>query len=141
MEEAYFKPIQSELELATDESKLESEKRNSASGSNTILKPTPVIFVNDSELKLSPLSPTARYLGSEMGSAGAVEFPDPTEEVRKILAGKLQLGGSGEGEQREIISDSRCSTPGTRSRRESITQLQRLQQQTKVPKLGGKVRV
>ena len=145
-QDSLFKPIP-RIELKTDEEKQSAAAAAAAnSGSEqNILRPNPMIYVNDSELRLSPLSPPF-----EMD-----DFPDPSEEVRKILAGKLKgdhNGGGGGDDRRgstgglegmEIPrgSDSRCSTPGgTRSRRESICQLQRLQQQTKMPQLGGKVR-
>ena len=129
LEQAYFKPIGSTLESETDESKLESEKLKSDTTPH-ILKPRPLIYVNDSELRLSPMSPPVG--GGEL--SGRVEPLDgPSEEVRRIMANKL--GGEADGHP-----DSRCSSAGSRSRRESINQLQKLQQLVRVPRLGAMVR-
>lgn len=128
LEQAYFKPIKMQMQMqsATDESKLGLDKRSAATGTAQLVKPTPVIFVNDSELQLSPMSPPPAF-------PHTASFPDPEEEVRRILISKLQVE-----EGSDSPSSSRCSSTG-RSRRESINQLQKLQQYTKIPKLGGKV--
>ena len=140
LEQAFFKPIQSKLESETDESKLGSEKRSSASYStnDTTKLCRPIIYVNDTEMNLSPMSPPTA-MGGGAPQTGFPEFPDPAEEVRRILARKLQVEHGGLRTGGDSASSSRCSSAGPRSRRESINQLQKLQLNSKIPKLGGKV--
>ena len=141
LEQAYFKPI---LASETDESKLESEKQGSASAYGTELTTTklhrPTIYVNDTEMKLSPMSPPTTAMGGGAPQVDFPDFPDPAEEVRRILASKMDVEPGGLRPGAESASSSRCSSAGPRSRRDSINQLQKLQLNSKVPKLGGKVR-
>ena len=140
LQQAYFKPI---LMSETDESKLESERQGSAStyGAEltTAKQHRPTIYVNDTEMKLSPMSPPTAT-GGGVPQVGFPEFPDPAEEVRRILASKLDVEPGGLRPGAGSASSSRCSSAGLRSRRDSINQLQKLQLNSKVPKLGGKVR-
>jgi len=131
VEKAYFKPIQ------TDEEKLELDRV--AHSHPNVLKPTPVIYVNDSELQLSPLTPPlgGGQLGNAVGRTAdggtgisSSAFEDPEEEMRRIIANGRSHDTGNEREERP-------DEPTTRH--ESINTLQRLQQQTKVPQLGGKV--
>ena len=122
---AFFKPIVGLS--ATDELKL------GATESVKLIKPTPTIRVNDAELR-SPGSPRVVTLGG-VGTTGFAEPTpsDTSEEVRAILE-RCQPKGSLEARPH--------STPGRESpstRKDSINQLQRLQQHSKVPQLGGKV--
>ena len=124
---AFFKPIVGPS--ATDELKL------GAAESNKLFKPTPTIRVNDADLRLSPGSPRVVALCG-VTSTGFTEPPpvDASEEVRAIFErGQLSNKDS---------LDARHSLPGRESpssRRDSINQLQRLQQHNRVPRLGGKV--
>ena len=141
VEKAYFKPIQ------TDEEKLESDRV--AHSHPDVLKPTPVIYVNDSELQLSPLTPPlgGGQLGNAVGRTtdggtgiSSSAFEDPEEEMRRIMANGRShdtIVANGRSHDTGSEREERPDEPTTRH--ESINTLQRLQQQTKVPQLGGKV--
>ena len=126
---AFFKPIMGLGE--TDELKL------GAAENVKLFKPTPTIRVNDADLRLSPGSPRLVSLGGVSTTGFAEPTPtDPSEEVRAIFErGQLAKKESLETPQPQ-------SQPGRESpssRRDSINQLQRLQQKNRVPCLGGKV--
>ena len=131
LEQAYFKPIQ------TDEEKLKSDQARQPQ--LPLLKPTPMIFVNDSELRLSPLTPPSSggqltgTLGKKFGGDGETAFQDPGEELKKLLARGVSSSSDIEREEGGPVVES------TTKRQESINLLQRLQRQSKVPQLGGKV--
>jgi len=131
LEQAYFKPIQ------TDEEKLKSDQARQPQ--LPLLKPTPMIFVNDSELRLSPLTPPSGggqltgTLGKKFGGDGETAFQDPGEELKKLLARGVSSSSDIEREVGGPVVES------TTKRQESINLLQRLQRQSKVPQLGGKV--
>lgn len=126
---AFFKPI---VGLpATDELKL------GAAESMKLFKPTPTIRVNDADLKLSPGSPRIVALGgvSTTGFTEPTPVDPSSEEVRAIFE-RGQLA------KKESLEARPHSLPGRESpstRRDSINQLQRLQQHSRVPRLGGKV--
>ena len=126
---AFFKPI---VGLpATDELKL------GAAESVKLFKPTPTIRVNDADLRLSPGSPRVVPL-SGFTSTGFTEQTDvdSSDEVRAIFE-RGQLA------KKENLVARPQSLPGRESpscRKDSINQLQRLQQHNRVPRLGGKVR-
>ena len=129
LEKAYFKPIQ------TDEEKLKSDQARKPHP--PILKPTPVIYVNDSELRLSPLTPP--YGGGQLsatkkiGGDGETAFQDPGEELKRVSTRGVSSSSANEREEGGQASEA------TTKRQESINLLQRLQRQSKVPQLGGKV--
>jgi hypothetical protein len=64
-------------------------------------------------------------------------YPDASEEVSHILAKKLM--GNGEIEETSERTDSTSSSPSSWNRKESLNQLLKLQQMSKVPKLKGEV--
>ena len=76
------------------------------------------------------LAPQFIYLG----------YSDPSEEVSRILANKL-VGNDDvkEGLRRGDSTDSTSSSPNSRTRKESMSQLLKLQQSSKVPRLSGEV--
>ena len=118
---AFFRPIGLGDHLprgqgATDEVKLVKSLK--------LVKPTPTIFLNDAELRLSPLTPPY--------GSGKVEV-DPSEEVQAIFEGRLEKKVADGGGRRKSQS------PSSALRKSSITQLQRLQQHMRVPHLGGQV--
>jgi flagellar biosynthesis chaperone FliJ len=124
---AFFKPIVGPS--ATDELKL------GAAESNKLFKPTPTIRVNDADLRLSPGSPRVVALCG-VTSTGFTEPPpvDASEEVRAIFE-------RGQLSNKDSLDARPHSLPGRESpssRRDSINQLQRLQQHNRVPHLGGK---
>ena len=80
---AFFKPIGQMLgEGATDESKLEAGE---GLKEVNLVKPTPVIYINDTEVHLSPMTPP--YGGMRTGFEKEV---DPSDEVRAIFEGKSE---------------------------------------------------
>ena len=124
---AFFKPI---IDIpATDELKL------GATESVKLFKPTPTIRVNDAELR-SPGSPRVVALGGVSTTGfGEVTPADTSEEVRAILErGQLKKRENLEARSRTVSGRESPS-----ARKDSINQLQRLQQHNRVPQLGGKV--
>ena len=65
-------------------------------------------------------------------------YPDASEEVSHILAKKLMGNGVEIDESREH-TDSTSSSPSSWTRKESLNQLLKLQQMSKVPRLKGEV--
>ena len=128
---AFFKPIglPHAGEGATDELKL------GAAENVTLFKPTPTICLNDAELHLSPMSPRQPYT---TGVTGFANPTDPSDEVRAIFEGKTAVASKEKLETQSQGHSSRES-PSSGTRRNSICQLQRLQQHMMVPRLGGKV--
>ena len=100
-----------------------------------LVKPTPTIRVNDAELRLSPGSPQWVSPYGNTTSVTSLKDPvvDPSDEVRAILEHRLEKMDSLDQPQSHPERDS----PSTR--KDSINQLQRLQQHNRVPRLGGKV--
>ena len=138
----YFKAVRAPLEAETDELKCRERGRTSDAGVHDrpgVLNPNPIILVNDAELILSPLSPPHPATAPD----DTQWYPDPEEEVRKILMRKLDVvddEGDGVATLTDVRPDSRCSTGASRTRRESAQLMQRLQMKNKLPKLGGEVR-
>ena len=64
-------------------------------------------------------------------------YPDASEEVSHILAKKLM--GNGEIQETREHTDSTSSSPSSWTRKESLNQLLKLQQMSKVPRLKGEV--
>lgn len=129
---AFFKPISSGFASAeTDETKL------GVSENLRLIKPTPTIRLNDSELSLSSpgSSPHSVPLGETSVTGFAVPEVDPSEEVRAIF----ERGGMVKKDSLEARPPSLTGRDSPNSRRDSINQLQRLQQHNRVPRLGGKV--
>jgi hypothetical protein len=126
---AFFKPIGGEPrtgQAETDESKL-----GAASESVRLVKPTPTIRLNDAELRLSPSLPHPVHPYGTSVTGFEVPVMDPSDEVRAILENKLAQDSLNQPQ----------SHPGRESpstRKDSINQLQRLQQHNRVPRLGGK---
>ena len=127
---AFFKPISGEprtRQAETDESKL-----GAASESVRLVKPTPTIRLNDAELRLSPSLPHPVHPYGTSVTGFEIPVMDPSDEVRAILENKLA---------KDSLNQPQ-SHPGRESpstRKDSINQLQRLQQHNRVPRLGGKV--
>ena len=67
----------------------------------------------------------------------ALVYPDASEEVSHILAKKLM--GNGEIRETREHSDSTSSSPSSWTRKESLNQLLKLQQMSKIPRLKGEV--
>lgn len=123
---AFFKPIGS-----PNLSEAETDERKLGAAITKLVKPTPTICLNDAELRLSPGSPMMPYGTGVTGFAMPV---DPSDEVRAIFEGKVV--------KTESLDSKPQSHPGRDSpstRKDSINQLQRLQQHNRVPRLGGKV--
>ena len=72
-------------------------------------------------------------LGKKFGGDGETAFQDPGEELKKLLARGVSSSSDIE---REVGGPA---VESTTKRQESINLLQRLQRQSKVPQLGGKV--
>ena len=131
---AFFKPIASGfVDAETDETKL------GVSENLKLVKPTPTIRLNDAELSLSPSpgSPRAVPLGETSVTGFVVPEVDPSDEVRAIF----ERGGLVKKGSLEAGPPSLSGRDSPSSRRDSINQLQRLQQHNRVPRLGGKVHV
>ena len=121
---AFFRPISVGHQGdggATDEVKLVKSLK--------LVKPTPTIFVNDKELRLSPLTPPYAT------TSGKTEV-DPSEEVQAIFEGKLEKMGE---KIAEGVRQQESQSPSSMLRKSSINQLQRLQQHMRVPHIGGQV--
>ena len=133
---AFFKPITTEHSgrqggMETDEVKL------GAMGSGVkLIRPTPTIRLNDAELRLSPGSPQTVPLSGNTVTGFTVPDMDPSDEVRAIFERGSMV-------KNDSLEAQPVNLPGGRespsTRRDSINQLQRLQQHNRVPRLGGKV--
>lgn len=71
----------------------------------------------------------------------ALVYPDASEEVSHILAKKLMGNGETRDSHDREQTESSSSSPSSWTRKESLNQLLKLQQMSKVPKLKGEVRI
>ena len=90
-----------------------------------------VHVVDKLPLKLRRLSPLSVY------TLHIIVYPDTSEEVSHILAKKLMENG--EIRETREHTDSTSSSPSSWTRKESLNQLLKLQQMSKVPRLKGEV--
>ena len=73
--------------------------------------------------------------------AFALVYPDASEEVSHILAKKLMGNGETRDSHDREQTESSSSSPSSWTRKESLNQLLKLEQMSKVPKLKGEVRI